>query len=161
MPFAPDTTAGLLEVVSGSDTLTLPAPWCKVRTLAPLSFTGPHRNAQGDLRPGVTGRRARRREIDAAEFELELTLAGDVLYDATTPSSEREGMEANLEWLLSFCEPVTSAPYTLAATLTKASGATFEAGVQLELLGGEDIWSSWGRCTLVVYVPGGQFVAAP
>lgn len=161
MPFAPDTTAGLFVVENGSDTLTLPAPWCKVTTLAPLWFTGPHRNTEGDLRPGVAGRRGRKREIDAAEYELELTLAGDVLYDATTPASEREGMEANLAWLLSFCEPVATAPYTLPSTLTKPSGDDFAAGVQLELLGGEDIYSSWGRCTLVVYVPSGRFVAVP
>jgi hypothetical protein len=161
MPFAPDTTAGLFEVVRGSNTLTLPAPWCKVTTLAPLSFPGPQRNTEGITRPGVTGRRSRRREYDGAEHELELTLAGDVLYSGSTPASHREGMEANLAWLLSFCAPVTSSPYTLTATLTKASGDEFTAGVQLELLGGDDIWSSWGRCTLVVYVPAGPFTFVP
>jgi hypothetical protein len=158
MPFSTNTAGGTFAVTRESSTLTLPAAWCKVQSLVPLWFTGPQRNSDGELRPGVPGRLATRRELDVLEVSLNLTVAGDVLHTGTAPANTREGLEANIEHLLTFCAPVTASPFTLTATLTKPSGEQATAGVQLELLGTPNMVTSlWGRCTLVVTVPAGQF----
>lgn len=149
--------ATILEVVRGANTLTLPAPWCKVVNFGSTMAPGPLRGADLELW-GAGGSLPRQHFQGAATYRLRLILCGDVLYDGSTPSSERVGMKANVAWLQSFCEPITASPYTLAATLTRPVADEVGAAVRLSLvIEDDDLQSTWGRCTLLVDVPAGKW----
>lgn len=163
MTYIVPAAADILSIEYDSDTLTIPAPWCQVQTLAGLKRHGTQR--KGNLVvPRADGEVPMPRRRGALSVDLRLIIHGDTARDGSPSGlSERAQMQDHIDFLLDMCVPVAAAPWTLPAELTLTSiSETREAGVQLELLDDvDDIWTSWGRCTLRVDVPFGKFEVAP
>ncbi len=163
MGYTVPADADLFTVERDDDTLTLPAPWCKVQTLAGLKRHGAQR--KGNLVvPRAHGEVPMPRRRGALSVDLRLILLGDTARDGSPSAlSPRAQMQDHIDFLLAMCEPVDEEPWTLDGSLVLTSiEETRAAGVQLELLDDvEDIWTSWGRCTLNVNVPLGKFEVEP
>ena len=154
--FTNNPAAGSLAIVRGANTLTLPGSWCAVKSLGPLWVPGGPRGSDLVL-PGVDGELARPHQRGAVQYRLRLILANDVLYNGSTPASLIAGLQQNVAWLQTFCEPIATAPYTLAATLTRTASSVLTGGVRLSLVLDEDgLQSSHGRCSLIGDVPAGR-----
>lgn len=157
MSWDPNLDAGWVTFTRDAEVLTLPAPWVKVDNLSTLWFDGPQRRKYAP-RPHGRGKRHTRTYPDPAEWALRLTVSGVILFDGTTPASELEGMEANVDRLRWFCETdPDGAPLVLASTLHKPSAATLDAEVQLEIIE-PDLSASWGNLTLVVHCAEGAYL---
>ena len=152
--WTPSYLTGKLTVTRDTDELVLPATWAKCSMLG-MFGKKVFRNTEGEIVPGVSGRDAPHRYIDATELEFGLTLSGVARYDdadvSTTPPVEV--MQANLEWIDSFCVEGDALP----AVWEQPNGDEVTAGAQLTLVG-ENIQTTWGKAMLVVAVHDGVWV---
>lgn len=150
MSFSNTTRNGQLVVNS----VSLMAAWVRVLNLPTLWMGG---GARGDnpTVDGVAGEIAEPWILDAAEYDLEILVAGDVLYNGGTPSSPAVGVATNVGYLRSsLWVPHTS----YAATVTLPDGSTtLTATVQVRGFEVGDTYKTAARCAVALRATSGRF----
>lgn len=111
--------------------------------------------------PGVSGRTAKPRYVDARTVPVRLWLTGAVDQSGSANSDEVEGFAANVATLAALVTPPTSPTVTRTSTLTMPDDTELEAEILVESLEYERVeaFGPLARAVLTITIPGGAHYA--